>query len=227
MKKLLLFFTVLLFVLGIFSKAQSLIPEEVQTNIRNHVASNAWGQLYYDVLPKIIRKYKIRNVLEVGVALGGHAETLLRYCDIDNYYGIDPYKCFDPNDAFSSAIQKYSPNESPQQNFDYLYTWVKEVRLNPYAEKCHLIRKSSVEASALFQNNSLDCIFIDGDHRYEAVMEDLRAWFPKLKPRGVLCGDDYWQPQVAKAVEDYFSLENKRVFFFTAASGYKIWAIIK
>lgn len=216
----------LLFLLSFFFPAlHALIPLAVQKNIEQHVASNGWPQLYYDVLPNVLQTYPFKTVLEVGVALGGHAETLLNHSSIETYYGVDPYCCYDPNDAFTLDIASYS-NESLQANFDYLFEWVRDVRLAPYQSRIQLIRKPSVEASASFENESLDCIFIDGDHRYEAVVEDLTAWYPKLKKGGLILGDDYWMEEVERGVNHYFS-RNEQIFFLTSNSGYKIWAVKK
>lgn len=41
-----------------------------------------------------------------------------------------------------------------------------------------------------FKDNSLDMIFIDGDHRYNSVMEDIEICWPKVKKGGILCGHD-------------------------------------
>jgi SAM-dependent methyltransferase len=50
-----------------------------------------------------------------------------------------------------------------------------------------------------------DLIFIDGDHDYEAVKEDIRLYQPLLREGGILCGHDYgdsnW-PGVRKAVDE-------------------------
>ena len=84
----------------------------------------------------------------------------------------------------------------------------------------------SEEAVAEFPDNSLDFIFIDGDHRYAEVKKDLIMWYPKLKPGGVFCGHDcecrpsdiHWEidehleedwyndvhPGVVKAVHEHF-----------------------
>lgn len=69
------------------------------------------------------------------------------------------------------------------------------------------IKKSSVEASALFLDRSVDFCFIDGEHTVEAVSNDLRAWFPKIKIGGILAGDDYYWGEVRLAL-DYFCKVN-------------------
>ncbi len=52
------------------------------------------------------------------------------------------------------------------------------------------VRKRSTEAAADFADESADLIFIDGDHSFEACYADLKAWYPKLKPGGILIGHD-------------------------------------
>lgn len=54
-----------------------------------------------------------------------------------------------------------------------------------------LIKKESVLASELFANESLSFVFLDGDHKYEAVREDIEARLPKIKKGGILAGHDY------------------------------------
>jgi hypothetical protein len=210
-----------------FTKAQAAIPLEVEQQIKEHIASNGWKGLYYDVLPPIIQRYGYKTVVEVGVALGGHAEHLLKHTAIIKYIGVDPYLYnYDPTDMFNQAVGSYS-RLGGQQSFDYLYEWVKNTRLQPFGKRCQLVRKTSVEAALLFENESIDCIFIDGDHRYKAVFDDLAAWFPKLKKGCMILGDDYWIPSVASAVAAFFAQEQKEVFFYASARNYKIWAVIK
>jgi len=66
------------------------------------------------------------------------------------------------------------------------------------------IRLESKEASTIYADESLDFVFIDGDHSYNAVTEDLRSWYQKVKPGGVIAGHDYWFHEVSDAVQDFF-----------------------
>lgn len=72
--------------------------------------------------------------------------------------------------------------------------------------KFKAIRQPSDEASKLFQSASIDVMFIDMEHTFEAVTQDIRLWFPKVKTGGWIAGHDYrksW-PGVVKAVRGQF-----------------------
>lgn len=53
------------------------------------------------------------------------------------------------------------------------------------------LRRESTVAANFFAENSLDFVFIDADHTYEAVKRDLLAWWPRVRPGGLVCGHDY------------------------------------
>ena len=57
--------------------------------------------------------------------------------------------------------------------------------------KYKAIKATSKSASKKFKAESLDVVFIDLDHSYEAVKEDIMLWLPKVKKGGYIAGDDY------------------------------------
>lgn len=64
---------------------------------------------------------------------------------------------------------------------------------------------SSLEASMAFLDNSLDVVWVDADHEYEGCLQDIRAWWPKIKPGGFMGGDDFMMLGVARAVCEQFA----------------------
>ena len=54
--------------------------------------------------------------------------------------------------------------------------------------------KPSVEAAADYEDASIDFVWIDGNHDYEAVIDDINSWLPKLKTGGWMGGHDYNHP---------------------------------
>jgi predicted O-methyltransferase YrrM len=65
-------------------------------------------------------------------------------------------------------------------------------------------KMDSLEAAELFSGGKygqIDMVFIDGDHRKDNVLADLKAWCPLAKK--ILCGHDFSQNGVEKAVEEF------------------------
>lgn len=51
---------------------------------------------------------------------------------------------------------------------------------------------------------AFDMVFIDGDHSYESVRDDILAWLPCVVDGGILCGHDFHHPPVRQAVTEFF-----------------------
>lgn len=76
--------------------------------------------------------------------------------------------------------------------------------LNGFPEFCELIEDKSVPASKRIPNDSLDFVYIDGDHSYEAVRDDIESWFSKVKHGGWMLFHDY-----DKSREDVYRAANE------------------
>jgi len=74
----------------------------------------------------------------------------------------------------------------------------------PVRDFINPIRMTSEEASKLYENNSLEFVYIDGNHEYEAFSLDVRCWFPKVKYGGYIGGHDFNYNSVKRGVEEYF-----------------------
>lgn len=83
---------------------------------------------------------------------------------------------------------------------------VRAIR-DQYADRCVVHETLTGYAAAEVEDHSLDFVFIDADHRFDAVVRDIHLWSKKVKVGGTLCGHDYnkevW-PGVVKAVDNYF-----------------------
>ena len=94
-----------------------------------------------------------------------------------------------------------------QEIMDKIYDHVKR-RLGT-RPNVRIHRLPSLEAVELFPDNYFDWIYVDGDHRYEGARADLERYHAKVKPGGLVAGDDYarlktnWnQDGVTRAVDD-------------------------
>lgn len=76
--------------------------------------------------------------------------------------------------------------------------------------KYQLLCMESKRAAHLFDDEEVDFVFIDGDHRYEGTRDDIKFWFPKLRKGGFMLFHDYnssWDG-VRKAVDEVKGLED-------------------
>lgn len=79
--------------------------------------------------------------------------------------------------------------------------------LKPLEIYTQVLKGTSESFSYQFENESIDFLFIDGDHTYESVKNDIFLWFPKIKKGGIISGHDYTEPcGVKKAVDEFFSV---------------------
>lgn len=83
--------------------------------------------------------------------------------------------------------------------------------MKPVEKYYKLIRGYSKDISKLYEDSSLDFVFIDGNHDYETVKNDLISWFPKVKNGGIIAGHDFEVKfdGVYKAVKEFFNDEQK------------------
>ncbi len=99
-----------------------------------------------------------------------------------------------------------------QDEFETNYNETKK-RLAPYGARSDIWRLTSVERrEAGSPTDSMDFVYIDARHDYESVLEDLNAWFDKVKPGGIFAGHDYVDGMLAQgdfgvksAVDEFFA----------------------
>ena len=81
------------------------------------------------------------------------------------------------------------------------------LNLTPVMGVVRMLPVASHTAAAMFADESIDFIYIDAAHEYDAVKADIQAWLPKVKVGGVFAGDDYGipnHPDVKKVVDEFF-----------------------
>jgi hypothetical protein len=133
-------------------------------------------------------------------------EDVLKTTIVDKIYLIDPMKYYE-NDTFANNIMS-TISTIPGNNFNELYDYINNY-LSEYKDRYTWFRNESL---AIHDNQiadeSLDCIFIDGDHTYNAVFADLEFWWKKLRVGGQILGDDYWMESVSSAVKNFSKKHN-------------------
>ena len=162
----------------------------------------------YGLLAELCREVNAKKLIEIGVAYGFHAEYILTSLSDINYVGVDPYAAnYDPNDSFCNDVYSHFGGVNPQEAMDKLYNEVKN-ELSNY-KNATLMRGTFEEMASNFEDNSVDVIFIDGDHTYEGALKDLQIAYSKVnKQKGIICGDDISWDGVKAACDHFFQSKN-------------------
>lgn len=150
---------------------------------------------YPNLYTEMVNRFESGTFVEVGVWKGMSAAYMA--VEIINSGKPIQLHCVDSWEYLESQ------SEIPEHKFSNLYqTFLNNI--DPVKNVITPIKSISWEAASLYQNESLEFVFIDAAHDYESVTKDITAWFPKVKKGGVIAGHDYsWGPQVKKAVDDY------------------------
>ena len=118
-----------------------------------------------------------------------------------------------------------SETEDPHNNDKYVKSGTLYEKFLSNTERVkHIItpkRGDSVQMASSYEDDSLDFVFIDGDHRYEMVKADIQAWLPKVKSGGIISGHDYgWCTDVRRAVHECFG-ECESKYYDSYGVGFK------
>ena len=127
------------------------------------------------------------NIVEIGTWLGKSTRFMAQLIKDSgkkiNYWVIDTFKGSPEEKIHADIIKEISKDGSIRKAFDK-----NMVGLKRYMK---VIESDSVKAASQFKDESLDLVFIDGDHSMNAVIEDILAYYHKLKTGGIMAGDDY------------------------------------
>ena len=142
------------------------------------------------------------TVVEVGAWLGRGTNALAANCK-GTVYAVDTWEGV-PDDPHQQKLYNHiaDPFATWRENVGELYTSGKVVP----------IRDTSTNAAATFakRGQMAGFVFIDADHRYEAVKADIEAWRPIVKHGGILSGHDFHWPGVEQAVREIFGDDYQR-----------------
>jgi predicted O-methyltransferase YrrM len=140
-------------------------------------------------------------------------------CDtIDTFLGVPEAQWLGtpPADRFTFADQE-------ALRVDGTLEAAARAHLAPYGDTVRIRCADAIAAAADYADGSLDFVFLDDDHTTDHVLREVRAWWPKIKPGGVLAGHDYdWAP-VGRALT-VWSLQVGRAIDQVSA---RSWACVK
>ena len=169
-----------------------------------------------------IKERRPKNFLEVGIF---HGVTSRNVCNLLNMIHGNNFK-FTGVDIFSTDNNltkgEFTPKtkfSNPLKNLYYKYL----VRLDPYSIKSvkkllinytnniNIIEGNSNTVLPEIITENFDYVFLDGGHKYETVLKDLKILSTVVENNGVILCDDYdltYAPGVKKAIDEFALLNN-------------------
>jgi len=157
-----------------------------------------------EVVSEIIKEMCCKKIAEIGVFRGETAEAVLFSVGsiIDEYWAIDQWNVV-PKEGHRSW-SKWTIND-----WDSIY--MQAVKKLGHFDKLKILRAASVVAASMFHKEYFDFVYIDANHMYEYVLNDITSWLPLVKKGGIIGGHDYFnssKSKVKKAVDNFFGKGN-------------------
>jgi len=142
---------------------------------------------------------------EIGVQEGLFSHYILTYWGGERLISIDAWEHFDDGSYVDIANV-----EQDMQDEKYR---LAQQRLAVFGSRSEIWKCRSTEAASRVEDGSLDFVYLDACHDYAGVLDDLAAWFPKVKPGGLIAGHDYLDGPLAegefglkRAVDEFFGM---------------------
>lgn len=138
----------------------------------------------YSTRNELINLFEEKRLLnkgaEIGVYAGDYSKEIINIWKGDLIL-VDPWRKMDENE-YEDII-----------NFSDLEWCMSDCfkKLKEHINRVHFLRTTSQAAAELIKDESLDFVYIDANHKYDFVKEDIDLWFPKVRKGGVLAGHDY------------------------------------
>ncbi|MBL6958475.1 MAG: class I SAM-dependent methyltransferase [Rhodospirillales bacterium] len=128
-------------------------------------------------------------VVEIGVNVGDFSRRILDLNRPQRLHLIDPWEVAHADDEYVASGESA---ERQMAGAEQRYQETREkVAAEVAAGSVEIHRDYSFNVADRFADNSLDWIYIDGNHQYDAVKKDLEVFYPKIKPDGFILGHDY------------------------------------
>jgi len=129
-------------------------------------------------MPRLLAECGLNKGYEVGVYRGRYSKSMLDYHPNLHLTGVDAWEIY-------GGYKDYEKTDIIDAHREAEETYDK------YGDRAILIQGWSTEVAEAVEDESLDFVFIDANHAYEFVVEDIATWSKKVRKGGIVWGHDY------------------------------------
>jgi len=164
---------------------------------RGHNGGNIWR---WQSIANWCNTYGWKTGAELGTWEGHTFKYLINNCPNLTLIGVDLYEPQPEN----TGPEKWLPGENGHSwNHEHYYRDIMDFCAQ-HAPRAVFHKGYTTEVAKLIPDNSLDFVFIDADHSFKGVDDDIVNWSPKVKRGGFIIGHDIHFDSVKGAVEKNF-----------------------
>lgn len=146
---------------------------------------------------RLAESINAHRVVEVGVFRGATSIGFMALPCVTHLWLVDPWSA-DSGESISYEMTQKEWDEMADK-----VALIAPQQAQAFETRLHILRMTSRDAAQQLRTHEFDFVYIDGDHDYRAVHDDVRAWRPLVRPGGILCGDDYDKRPVREAVNKW------------------------
>lgn len=160
-----------------------------------------------DGLKDLISFIKLKDIVmaEIGCYAGESTAIFCSSNKIKTVYCIDPWL----NGYDDTDIASYHTDMNIIES-------IFDERVKPFKEKIIKRKMISSDASKKFKTNSLDFVYVDGNHQPEAIIEDLTNYIPLVKRGGYIGGHDWKHKKIIDPILSVMSRTPDKIFSDTS-----------
>lgn len=149
--------------------------------------------------------------VEIGVASGINASSIVTELNVSKLFLIDSWRVYHEEYCLREH-DKMRIWDSADLYFKFdmgSFERVYEKFMNE--SRVEILRETSREGALRFKTNQLDFVYIDANHGFNHVLNDLTLWYDLIKPNGIIAGHDSHLLDVLQAFIDFCHEKNEHL----------------
>jgi predicted O-methyltransferase YrrM len=134
-------------------------------------------------LAKWFGVWGFKEVAEIGVEQGKYSRVICKANPHGKLYAVDAWTTY-------KGYRDYL-------NRDFISEIEKVARQSLAKYKVQFVKGFSMDVVGQFADESLDAVYIDANHEFKWILEDVTEWSKKVKKGGIISGHDYYRSTVS------------------------------